>query len=351
MGWERRTRSADSDASPPSESLLQSLGMAWPEGGWEGTREKRAPASAEGGRTARERKREASEIPEWIDRCYVIGAASSTPQEARSREREAVQQQGPPSSLSSSQKPGAGHPGRSSLLCFWCHRRWPPLAFGTPNSVLEVGNPPEKQRPLCVLLYLEVILEVCTSQGLGASHLGRVGAPPPSRPLSSTRVPEPHPAPRTAPGRAKERCQGAGFSVLFCFASSGLGSPARPPTLLGSGFRKKEARPCSPASIFVTLVTLCPLRPLNLLARTQRPLLSSQVRDWTGASDWLSLDPTPRPQLQGGPGRCYAEEEGGIQSFFEELTVQQGRQTHNYMACGDCCPEDVCKVLWEQEIP
>nr|XP_008515061.1 PREDICTED: protein CROC-4 [Equus przewalskii] len=106
--------------------------------------------------------------------------------------------------------------------------------------------------------------------------------------------------------------------------------------------------PCSPASIFVTLVTLCPLRPLNLLARTQRPLLSSQVRDWTGASDWLSLDPTPRPQLQGGPGRCYAEEEGGIQSFFEELTVQQGRQTHNYMACGDCCPEDVCKVLWEQ---
>ncbi|XP_023496777.2 uncharacterized protein MIR9-1HG isoform X3 [Equus caballus] len=305
MGWERRTRSADSDASPPSESLLQSLGMAWPEGGWEGTREKRAPASAEGGRTARERKREASEIPEWIDRCYVIGAASSTPQEARSREREAVQQQGPPSSLSSSQKPGAGHPGRSSLLCFWCH----------------------------------------------PSHLGRVGAPPPSRPLSSTRVPEPHPAPRTAPGRAKERCQGAGFSVLFCFASSGLGSPARPPTLLGSGFRKKEARPCSPASIFVTLVTLCPLRPLNLLARTQRPLLSSQVRDWTGASDWLSLDPTPRPQLQGGPGRCYAEEEGGIQSFFEELTVQQGRQTHNYMACGDCCPEDVCKVLWEQEIP
>lgn len=40
---------------------------------------------------------------------------------------------------------------------------------------------------------------------------------------------------------AKERCQGAGFSVLFCFASSGLGSPAWPPTLLGSGFREKEA--------------------------------------------------------------------------------------------------------------
>lgn len=66
------------------------------------------------GRTARERKREASEIPEWIDRCYVIGAASSTPQEARSREREAVQQQGPPSSLSSSQKPGKWPFGRVS---------------------------------------------------------------------------------------------------------------------------------------------------------------------------------------------------------------------------------------------
>ena len=39
------------------------------------------------GRAARERKREASEIPEWIDRCYVIGAASSTPQEARSRRK------------------------------------------------------------------------------------------------------------------------------------------------------------------------------------------------------------------------------------------------------------------------
>ena len=41
---------------------------------------------------------------------------------------------------------------------------------------------------------------------------------------------------------AKERCQGAGFSVLFCLASSGLGSLAWPPTLLGSGFRKKGAR-------------------------------------------------------------------------------------------------------------
>ncbi|CAM9276425.1 unnamed protein product [Rangifer tarandus platyrhynchus] len=84
-----------------------------------------------GGRAARERKREASEIPEWIDRCYVIGAASSTPQEARSREKEAGQRQGPPSQRSSSQKPvRAEHRRRSSLVCFWCHRRCPPLALG-----------------------------------------------------------------------------------------------------------------------------------------------------------------------------------------------------------------------------
>ncbi|XP_031822632.1 protein CROC-4 [Sarcophilus harrisii] len=31
-----------------------------------------------------EKEREGSEIPEWIDRCYVIRAAASTPQEARS---------------------------------------------------------------------------------------------------------------------------------------------------------------------------------------------------------------------------------------------------------------------------
>lgn len=37
--------------------------------------------------------------------------------------------------------------------------------------------------------------------------------------------------PRAA--RMPQRCQGASFSVLFCLASSGLGSPAWPPTLLG----------------------------------------------------------------------------------------------------------------------
>lgn len=47
-------------------------------------------------KNSKRKKERASEIPEWIDRCYVIGAASSTPQEARSREKEAVQQQGPP---------------------------------------------------------------------------------------------------------------------------------------------------------------------------------------------------------------------------------------------------------------
>lgn len=35
------------------------------------------------------------------------------------------------------------------------------------------------------------------SSGVG----GWVGSPPPSRPLSSTRAPEPYPAPRTAPRR------------------------------------------------------------------------------------------------------------------------------------------------------
>nr|XP_031544986.1 protein CROC-4 [Vicugna pacos] len=47
-------------------------------------------------KNSKRKKERASEIPEWIDRCYVIGAASSTPQEARSREKEAVQRQGPP---------------------------------------------------------------------------------------------------------------------------------------------------------------------------------------------------------------------------------------------------------------
>lgn len=57
------------------------------------------------GRAARERKREASEIPEWIDRCYVIRAAARTPQEARGRERQSGGW-GHWRRLSSSQTPG-----------------------------------------------------------------------------------------------------------------------------------------------------------------------------------------------------------------------------------------------------
>lgn len=39
----------------------------------------------------------------------------------------------------------------------------------------------------------------------------------------------------------KKGAKGPAFLSFFCLASSGLGSPAWPPTLLGSGFRKKEA--------------------------------------------------------------------------------------------------------------
>nr|XP_007979313.2 uncharacterized protein MIR9-1HG isoform X2 [Chlorocebus sabaeus] len=82
-------------------------------------------------RAARERKREASEIPEWIDRCYVIGAASSTPQEARSWGERGSPAAGATRTVSP--------PHRSLELdiqeaaasfVFWCHRRWPLMAFG-----------------------------------------------------------------------------------------------------------------------------------------------------------------------------------------------------------------------------
>lgn len=39
----------------------------------------------------------------------------------------------------------------------------------------------------------------------------------------------------------KRDAKGPAFLSFFCLASSGLGSPAWPPTLLGSGFRKKGA--------------------------------------------------------------------------------------------------------------
>ncbi|CAI9151300.1 unnamed protein product [Rangifer tarandus platyrhynchus] len=93
------------------------------------------------GRAARERKREASEIPEWIDRCYVIGAASSTPQEARSREKEAGQRQGPPSQRSSSQKPGWSHK-KDFNLCILLLDRSGASEKKQPRLFL-VSSPPE----------------------------------------------------------------------------------------------------------------------------------------------------------------------------------------------------------------
>ena len=68
------------------EGLNQSGLLSWGGGGV--SRQGQHPLfAAFPGRAARERKREASKIPEWIDRCYVIGAASSTPQEARSQRK------------------------------------------------------------------------------------------------------------------------------------------------------------------------------------------------------------------------------------------------------------------------
>nr|XP_055218046.1 uncharacterized protein MIR9-1HG isoform X5 [Gorilla gorilla gorilla] len=120
-------------------------------------------------RAARERKREASEIPEWIDRCYVIGAASSTPQEARSWGERGSPAAGATRTVSPPHRSlELGIQEAAASFVFWCHHRWPPMAFGF---------------------------------GSQASHLGRVGSAPPSHPPSSVWTIEPHPAPRTAPGR------------------------------------------------------------------------------------------------------------------------------------------------------
>ncbi|XP_017803427.2 protein CROC-4 isoform X2 [Papio anubis] len=110
-------------------------------------------------RAARERKREASEIPEWIDRCYVIGAASSTPQEARSWGERGSPAAGATRTVSP--------PHRSLELdiqeaaasfVFWCHRRWPLMAFG-PSSPRPPGSTSHcgistgcTERCLCILL-------------------------------------------------------------------------------------------------------------------------------------------------------------------------------------------------------
>eukprot|EP00074_Homo_sapiens_P061907 XP_011507369.1 protein CROC-4 isoform X1 [Homo sapiens] len=82
-------------------------------------------------RAARERKREASEIPEWIDRCYVIGAASSTPQEARSWGERGSPAAGATRTVSPPHRSlELGIQEEAASFVFWCHRRWPPMAFG-----------------------------------------------------------------------------------------------------------------------------------------------------------------------------------------------------------------------------
>ncbi|XP_054302809.1 uncharacterized protein LOC129011672 isoform X2 [Pongo pygmaeus] len=82
-------------------------------------------------RAARERKREASEIPEWIDRCYVIGAASSTPQEARSWGERGSPAAGATRTVCPPHRSlELGIQEEAASFVFWCHRRWPPMAFG-----------------------------------------------------------------------------------------------------------------------------------------------------------------------------------------------------------------------------
>ncbi|XP_070939712.1 uncharacterized protein [Macaca nemestrina] len=175
-------------------------------------------------RAARERKREASEIPEWIDRCYVIGAASSTPQEARSWGERGSPAAGATRTVSP--------PHRSLELdiqeaaasfVFWCHRRWPLMPFGAlegrVGGQLTLGEMIGWRREQRYL-YL----------GNRASHLGRVGAPTPAHPPSSLWTTEPHPAPRTAPGRKFHdlaySCLGKSFSMsnqdLYGYSTNSL---------------------------------------------------------------------------------------------------------------------------------
>ncbi|XP_054407182.1 protein CROC-4 isoform X5 [Pongo abelii] len=91
-------------------------------------------------RAARERKREASEIPEWIDRCYVIGAASSTPQEARSWGERGSPAAGATRTVCPPHRSlELGIQEEAASFVFWCHRRWPPMAFG-PSSPRPPGS-------------------------------------------------------------------------------------------------------------------------------------------------------------------------------------------------------------------
>lgn len=89
------------------------------------------------GRATRERKREASEIPEWIERCYVTGAASSAPQEARSRGERQSSGWGHPSSFSSISQV-SGHLGGSCPVRHlgWGGKGSPTFSQGTVTFLL-----------------------------------------------------------------------------------------------------------------------------------------------------------------------------------------------------------------------
>ncbi|XP_011783817.1 PREDICTED: uncharacterized protein LOC105502070 isoform X2 [Colobus angolensis palliatus] len=92
-------------------------------------------------RAARERKREASEIPEWIDRCYVIGAASSTPQEARSWGERGSPAAGATRTVSPPHRSlELDIQEEAASFVFWCHRRWPLMAFGLSALTLVYSN-------------------------------------------------------------------------------------------------------------------------------------------------------------------------------------------------------------------
>ncbi|XP_032949199.1 uncharacterized protein MIR9-1HG isoform X6 [Rhinolophus ferrumequinum] len=114
-------------------------------------------------RESSKRKREASEIPEWRDRCYVIAIGAASSLHRRQKPSEAVRRR---SRLFTEARSWASE---EAAVCFWHHRS---------GHLWLLGSHP----------------------GVG----GRVAASAPSRPPSSTRASEPLPAPRTAPSDPKE---------------------------------------------------------------------------------------------------------------------------------------------------
>nr|XP_014967548.1 protein CROC-4 isoform X1 [Macaca mulatta]XP_028683540.1 protein CROC-4 isoform X1 [Macaca mulatta] len=190
-------------------------------------------------RAARERKREASEIPEWIDRCYVIGAASSTPQEARSWGERGSPAAGATRTVSP--------PHRSLELdiqeaaasfVFWCHRRWPLMAFG----LLTWGG--------WVLQHPPTLLPPCVRQ----SHIQHHGQLPGAR-LPLTYHSQGHP--RTS------QLKRWGFDLLLFPRSEGHpATSSKPP---GCGNREEEG--AIPATLH--------LHPPPLLIRHSAPSFRS----------------------------------------------------------------------------